>query len=55
MMLTIPKISDIISVGNKVDENFVYFVAFLYSISTGEIGAVDLFKKGKDRIRKENV
>lgn len=48
MMLKIPKVSSIISVGNKVDENFVYFVAFLYCISTGEIGAVDLFKTGKD-------
>ena len=49
MMLTkIVNIKKIISTGNKVDENFVYFVAFLYSISTGEIGAVELFKTGKD-------
>jgi len=41
-------VKKIISTGNKVDENFVYFVAFLYSISTGEIGAVDLFKTGKN-------
>ena len=34
--------------GGKIDENFVYFIAFLYSISTGEIGAVDLFKTGKN-------
>ncbi len=28
----------------KSDEKFVYFVAFLYSISTGEVNAVDLVK-----------
>ncbi|WP_299293212.1 flagellar assembly protein FlaJ [Nitrosopumilus sp.] len=38
----------LLSSGGKIDENFVYFIAFLYSISTGEIGAVDLFKTGKD-------
>ena len=49
MMLTkIVHIKKIISTGNKVDENFVYFIAFLYCISTGEIGAVELFKTGKD-------
>ncbi len=36
------------STGGKIDENFVYFIAFLYSISTGEIGAVELFKTGKE-------
>jgi len=41
-------VKSIISTGNKVDENFVYFVAFLYSISTGEIGAVELFKTGRN-------
>lgn len=44
----IPTIKSITSVGNKVDENFVYFTAFLYCISTGEIGPVELFKTGKD-------
>jgi len=38
----------IVDTGGKVDENFVYFIAFLYCISTGEIGAVELFKAGKD-------
>jgi len=41
-------VKSVISTGNKVDENFVYFIAFLYSISTGEIGAVELFKTGKN-------
>ena len=48
MKLEIPKLSSIIDSGGKVDENFVYFIAFLYSISTGEIGAVEMFKAGKD-------
>ena len=48
MVSKVPNIKKIISTGNKVDENFVYFIAFLYSISTGEIGAVELFKTGKD-------
>jgi len=48
MKLAIPKLSSIIDSGSKVDENFVYFVAFLYCISTGEIGPVELFKTGKD-------
>jgi len=41
-------VKTLLSSGGKIDENFVYFIAFLYSISTGEIGAVDLFKTGKD-------
>jgi len=32
----------------KGDEKFVYFVAFLYSISTGEIGPVDLIKTARE-------
>lgn len=32
----------------KSDEKFVYFVAFLYSISTGEIGGVDLIRTTRD-------
>ena len=28
----------------KSDEKFVYFMAFLYSISTGEVNAVDMVK-----------
>jgi len=44
----ITNLKTIISTGNKIDENFVYFIAFLYCISTGEIGAVELFKSGKD-------
>lgn len=48
MKLAIPKISSLIAKGGKADENFVYFIAFLYCISTGEIGAVDLFKTGKN-------
>lgn len=32
----------------KSDEKFVYFVAFLYSISTGEVGGVDLIKTTRD-------
>jgi archaeal flagellar protein FlaJ len=30
--------------GDKTDEIFVYFIAFLYSISTGEVEAVDMIK-----------
>ena len=41
-------IKTLLASGGKIDENFVYFIALLYSISTGEIGAVDLFKTGKD-------
>jgi len=44
----IPDIKNLFSSGGKIDENFVYFIAYLYSISTGEIGAVDLFKTAKD-------
>ncbi len=44
----ITNLKTLLSTGNKIDENFVYFIAFLYSISTGEIGAVELFKSGKD-------
>lgn len=32
----------------KSDEKFVYFVAFLYSISTGEIGGIDLIRTTRD-------
>lgn len=32
----------------KTDEKFVYFVAFLFSISTGEIGGIDLIKTARD-------
>lgn len=32
----------------KSDEKFVYFVAFLYSISTGEIGGIDLIRTARD-------
>ena len=28
----------------KNDEKFVYFITFLYSISTGEVGAIDMIK-----------
>jgi len=30
----------------RADEQFVYFIAFLYALSTGEIGSVDLIKTG---------
>lgn len=32
----------------KGDEKFVYFVAFLFSISTGEIGGVDVIKTARE-------
>jgi flagellar protein FlaJ len=32
----------------KSDEKFVYFMAFLYCVSTGEIGGVDLIKTTRD-------
>src|SRR5574342_158027 len=32
----------------KNDEKFVYFVAFLYAISTGEVGGVDLIKTTRE-------
>ncbi|MDC8437682.1 MAG: flagellar assembly protein FlaJ, partial [Candidatus Nitrosotenuis sp.] len=32
----------------KTDEKFVYFVAFLFSISTGEIGGIDLIRTARD-------
>lgn len=32
----------------KSDEKFVYFVAFLFSISTGEIGGVDVIKTARE-------
>jgi flagellar protein FlaJ len=32
----------------KSDEKFVYFIAFLYSISTGEIGGVDLIRTARE-------
>ncbi|MCH7967179.1 MAG: flagellar assembly protein FlaJ [Thaumarchaeota archaeon] len=48
MLKKIPHVKNIINTGKKVDEDFVYFVAFLYCISTGEIGPVELFKTGKD-------
>lgn len=30
----------------RADEQFVYFIAFLYALATGEIGSVDLIKTG---------
>lgn len=44
----ITNVKSMFSSGGKIDEDFVYFIAFLYCISTGEIGAVELFKTGKD-------
>src|SRR3989338_9738691 len=32
----------------KTDEKFVYFMAFLFGISTGEIGGIDLIKSTRD-------
>lgn len=32
----------------KSDEKFVYFVAFLYSISTGEVGGIDLIRTARE-------
>lgn len=47
-LVKLPNIKSLFSSAGKIDEDFVYFIAFLYSISTGEIGAVELFKTGKD-------
>lgn len=48
-MMQIPFISKL-SLANlqKSDEKFVYFIAFLYSISTGEIGGIDLIRTARD-------
>ncbi|MEM3173180.1 MAG: flagellar assembly protein FlaJ, partial [Candidatus Nitrosotenuis sp.] len=48
-MITIPILKNI-TIANlrKSDEKFVYFVAFLYSISTGEIGGIDLIRTARD-------
>jgi archaellum biogenesis protein FlaJ (TadC family) len=48
MVNKVKDVKNLFTSGSKVDENFVYFIALLYCISTGEIGAVDLFKTGKD-------
>ena len=48
MVNKVKDVKNIFSSGSKVDENFVYFIGLLYCISTGEIGAVELFKTGKD-------
>ncbi|HXG13624.1 MAG TPA: flagellar assembly protein FlaJ [Candidatus Nitrosotenuis sp.] len=48
-MIQIPLFKNItISNLRKSDEKFVYFVAFLYSISTGEIGGIDLIRTARD-------
>src|SRR5574338_117277 len=48
-MMQIPFLKNV-SLSNiqKNDEKFVYFVAFLYSISTGEVGGVDLIKTTRE-------
>ncbi len=48
-MMQIPLLKNI-SLSNlqKNDEKFVYFVAFLYCISTGEVGGVDLIKTTRE-------
>lgn len=48
-MMQIPLLKNI-SLSNlqKNDEKFVYFVAFLYAISTGEVGGVDLIKTTRE-------
>lgn len=48
-MIQIPLLKNF-SISNlqKSDEKFVYFVAFLYSISTGDIGGIDLIKTARD-------
>jgi flagellar protein FlaJ len=48
MISPLAKVTELISTGRKIDENYVYFIALLYCISTGEIGPVDLFKTAKD-------
>jgi len=48
MVNKVKYMKNLLASGGKVDENFVYFIALLYCISTGEIGAVELFKTGKD-------
>ena len=48
MVNKVKDMKNLLASGGKVDENFVYFIALLYCISTGEIGAVELFKTGKD-------
>lgn len=32
----------------KADDEFVYFMAFLYALSTGEVGSIDLIKTAQD-------
>ena len=45
MSLKLPKLSQLtLTVGEQTDEKFVYFMAFLYGISTGEVNAVDMIK-----------
>jgi flagellar protein FlaJ len=45
MQLKLPKLSEVsLSSGEQTDEKFVYFMAFLYGISTGEVNAVDMIK-----------
>ena len=48
-MIQIPLLKSL-SLANmqKGDEKFVYFVAFLFSISTGEIGGVDVIKTARE-------
>lgn len=48
-MIQIPLLKNF-SISNlqKSDEKFVYFVAFLYSISTGDIGGIELIKTARD-------
>ncbi len=48
-MIQIPLFKNfIVANSQKSDEKFVYFVAFLYSISTGEIGGIDMIKTARD-------
>ena len=47
-MIDIAKLKESFTeIKKKNDETFVYFIAFLYGISTGEIGAVDLINTGQ--------
>jgi flagellar protein FlaJ len=34
-------------VGNKINQRFLYFITFLYAISTGEVSPIDLFNVAK--------
>ena len=48
-MMQIPLIKNLTLANlQKTDEKFVYFMAFLFSISTGEIGGIDLIKTTRD-------